>query len=67
MADLHSYRAYFLSASDHIRGVKGFTAIDDTSACIEADWMLRQSEYSAIEVYESWRLVWRKVHEQQAA
>ena len=67
MADLHSYRAYFLSASDHIRAVKGFTAMDDSAACMEAEWMLQQSEYAAIEIYEGWRLIWRKTREQQAA
>ena len=37
------------------------------AACHEADLMLEQSEYAAIEIYEGWRLIWRKTREQQAA
>ena len=67
MQDLHSYRAYFLSASDHIRAVSSFNSTDDAAACGIADLMLEQSEYAAIEIYEGWRLIWRKAREQQAA
>ena len=67
MQDLHSYRAYFLSASDRIRSVSRFKSMDDVAACEEADLMLEQSEYAAIEVYRGWRLIWRKDRKQQAA
>jgi|SoiMethySBSTD1v2_1073268.scaffolds.fasta_scaffold187510_3 hypothetical protein len=67
MTDMRSYRAYFLSESDHIREVSAFKATDDVSACLEADVRLGQSEYAAIEVYDGWRLVWRKERQQQAA
>jgi hypothetical protein len=67
MQDLHSYRAYFLSASDHIRSVSCFKSMDDVAAREEADLMLEQSEYAAIEVYEGWRLIWRKNRKRQAA
>ena len=67
MRDLHSYRAFFLSASDHIRAVSSFTSTDDAAACEVADLMLEQSEYTAIEIYEGWRLIWRKDRKQQAA
>jgi hypothetical protein len=67
MRDLHSYRAYFLNASDHIRAVSRFKSTDDVAACEEADLMLEQSEYAAIEIYEGWRLIWRKDRKQQAA
>jgi hypothetical protein len=67
MSDIRTYRAYFLSASDHIRAVSGFTSADDTAACAQADLMLEQSEYAAVEIYESWRLIGRKDRAQQAA
>jgi hypothetical protein len=67
MQDLHSYRAYFLSANDRIRAVSGFKSTDDAAACEEADLMLEQSEYAAIEIYEGWRLIWHKDREQRAA
>lgn len=67
MTEMRSYRAYFLSESDHIREVCAFKAGDDISACLEADFRLGQSEYAAIEVYDGWRLVWRKERQQQAA
>jgi hypothetical protein len=67
MQDLYSYRAYLLSASDHIRAVSRFKSVDDVAACKEADLMLEQSEFASIELYEGWRLIWRKAREQQAA
>lgn len=59
MAELHSYRAYFLSSSDHIRYVRAVNAADHLSASAQAEVMLQQSEYAAVEVYEGWRLVSR--------
>ena len=56
-----SYRAYFLTASDHIRHVTGFTSADDASASLQADSLLEQSEYASIEIYQDWRLVCRKI------
>ena len=67
MQDLHSYRAYFLSASDHIRAVSRFRSTDSVAACEEAELMLKQSEYAAIEIYDGWRLIWHKDREQRAA
>jgi len=67
MSEKFSYRAYFLSASDHIRDVRGFKAADDASACTEAELMLERSEHAAIEVYEGWRLVWAKQRADRAA
>lgn len=61
------YRAYFLTASDHIRHVTGFEAADDVSANAQADCMLQRSDYAAIEIYEGWRLVARKERQQEAA
>lgn len=66
MTELNSYRAYFLSSSDHIRYVRAIKAPDDTSAVGEAEVMLRQSHYAAVEVYAAWRLIWR-TEQQQAA
>jgi hypothetical protein len=66
VSELNSYRAYFLSSSDHIRYVRAIKAPDDTSAIGEAECMLRQSEYAAVEIYEGWRLIWR-TKQQQAA
>lgn len=62
-----AYRAYFLSASDHIRDVRALQATGDTAACVEAQLMLLRSEYAAIEVYEGRRLVGRQERAQQAA
>ena len=67
MADLHSYRAYFLTAGDHIRDVRAIKAPDNISASAEAEVMLRQSEYASVEVYEGWQLIWRADREQLAA
>lgn len=62
-----AYRAYFLSASDHIRDVRGLQTADDEAARVEAQFMLMRSEYAAIEVYQERRLVWRQERAQQAA
>jgi hypothetical protein len=62
-----AYRAYFLSASDHIRDVRALQTTDDAAACAEAQFMLLQSEYAAIEIYQERRLVWRQERAQQAA
>ena len=67
MTEMLSYRAYFLTESDHIRHVTGFKSSDDTSACAQADFMLAGSEYAAIELYQDWRLVLRMERQQQAA
>lgn len=67
MAELHSYRAYFLSSSDHIRYVRAVKAPDHLSARAKAEVMLRQSEYAAVEVYEGWQLISRMDRAQQAA
>ena len=67
MTNKLSYRAYFLTDSDCIRHVTGFKSSDDASACAQADFMLARSEYAAIELYQSWRLVLRKERRQQAA
>lgn len=67
MTEMFSYRAYFLTDSDHIRHVSGFKSTDDASACAHADVMLAQSDYAAIEVYQEWRLVLRRERQQQAA
>ena len=67
MAELLSYRIYFLSSSDHIRYVRAVKAPDHMSARAQAEVMLRQSEYAAVEIYEGWRLVSRMDRAQQAA
>jgi hypothetical protein len=67
MSEMRTYRAYVLSVGDDITQVSTFKAFDDVSACIEADFKLSQSGHAAIEVYEDWRLVWRKERQQQAA
>jgi hypothetical protein len=67
MTELHSYRAYFLSSSDHIRYVRAVNAPDHLSARAQAEVMLRQSEYAAVEIYEGWRLISRTDRAQQAA
>jgi hypothetical protein len=59
MSENRSYRAYLLSAGDHIRSVRTIDATDDASACLEADYILRHSEFSAVEVWDDERLVWR--------
>ena len=67
MTEMLSYRAYFLTESDHIRYVTGFKSTDDASACSQADLMLARSQYAAIELYQDWRLVLRRERQQQAA
>jgi hypothetical protein len=66
MAELHSYRAYFLSSNDHIRYVRAVNAPDHLSVRAQAEVMLRQSEYAAVEIYEGWRLISRTDRAQQA-
>jgi acyl-coenzyme A thioesterase PaaI-like protein len=67
MMELHSYRVYFLSSSDHIRYVRAVKAPDHMSARARAETMLRQSEYAAVEIYEGLRLISRMDQTQQAA
>ena len=67
MMALHSYRAYFLSSSDHIRYVRAVNAPDHMSARAQAEVMLRQSQYAAVEIYEGLRLISRMERAQQAA
>jgi hypothetical protein len=62
-----SYRAYFLTASDHIRHVIGFKSADDAAASLEANSLLEKSEYAAVEIYEGWRLICRRVKFEQRA
>jgi hypothetical protein len=66
MTELNSYRAYFLSSSDHIRYVRAIKAPDQRSAITKAEFMLRQSEYAAVEIYEGWQLICRSEHQQAA-
>jgi hypothetical protein len=49
MQELHSYRAYLLSAGDYIRAVSRFESVDDIAACKQAELILEQSEYASIE------------------
>ena len=67
VGEKRSYRAYLLSASDHIRAVTVIEARDDASACMEADFILRASDYAAIEVWDERRLVCHTDREQHAA
>jgi|SoiMethySBSTD1v2_1073268.scaffolds.fasta_scaffold70054_10 hypothetical protein len=67
MGEKRSYRAYLLSASDHIRSVTAIEARDDASACLEADFILQHSDYAAIEVWDERRLVCHTDREQRAA
>ncbi|HET6156883.1 MAG TPA: hypothetical protein VFE34_00930 [Dongiaceae bacterium] len=67
MAALRSYKAYFLSTSDHIRYVRAVKALDHLSASAQAEAMLRESDYATVEIYEGWRLVTRMNRTQQAA
>jgi hypothetical protein len=67
MGEKRSYRAYLLSASDHIRSVTAIEAGDDASACLEADFILQHSDYAAIEVWDERRLVCHTDREQRAA
>jgi len=67
MMELHLYRVYFLSSSDHIRYVRAVKAPDHMSARAQAETMLRQSEYAAAEIYEGLRLISRMDRTQQAA
>jgi hypothetical protein len=58
MDAVRSYRAYLLSASDHIRSVMTvLSAIDDAAVCLEAEALLRHSSYAAVEVWDESRLV----------
>ena len=62
-----SYRAYLLSASDHIRSVTIIAAIDDAAACVEAEALLRHSEHTALEIWDERRLVCHMERPQQVA
>lgn len=67
MAMMHSYRAYFLSASDHIRSVTAIQTTDDASATAEAEYLLNRSDYAAVEIWAGKRMVVRSERAQQAA
>jgi hypothetical protein len=64
---MHSYRAYFLSASDHIRSVTAIQTTDDASAAAEAEYLLSRSDYAAVEIWDGKRMVVRTERAQQAA
>jgi hypothetical protein len=67
MAEMHSYRAYFLSASDHIRSVKSIQTTDDAAAAAEAEFLLIHSEFAAVEIWDGKRMVVRTERAQQVA
>ena len=64
---MHSYRAYFLSASDHIRSVTAIQTTDDASAAAEAEYLLNRSEYAAVEIWDGKRMIVRAERVQQVA
>lgn len=59
MSETRRYRAYLLSASDHIRAVTVIQAEEDASAAAEAEFLLMHSEYAAIEIWDGKRFVVR--------
>ena len=62
-----SYRIYLLSAADHIRSVEVVEVPDDPTACLEAERILKHSEFSSVEVWEAERLVWHSDQDNRAA
>jgi hypothetical protein len=67
MSGERRYRAYLLSADDRIRSVQPIEAADDASACLEAEGLLQQTEFAAVEVWENRRLIWRSDQDKHAA
>jgi hypothetical protein len=67
MSDERWYRAYLLSADDHVRSVRPIEAADDASACLEAKDILQHTEFAAVEVWEDHRLIWRSDRDKHAA
>jgi hypothetical protein len=67
MKEMRCYRAYFLSASDHIRSVTIIRTADDASVSAEAQFLLTHAEHAAIEIWDGKRLVVRKERAQQVA
>jgi len=66
-SEKRSHRAYLLSASDHIESVTIIEASDDAAVSLEADLILRKSDYAAVEVWDERRLVCRTDRELHAA
>jgi hypothetical protein len=67
MGERRSYRAYLLGAGDDIRSVTIIDATDDASACLEADNLLRHSEFAAVEVWDEQRVVWHSDRDKNVA
>jgi hypothetical protein len=67
MSGTRSYRAYLLSDGDHIQSVNVVDALDDASACLEANFLLRKSIHAAVEVWDKARFVWRGDRDEQIA
>jgi len=64
---MHSYRAYVLSASDHIRSVKSIQPTDDAAAAAEAEFLLLHSDFAAVGIWDRKRMVVRIERAQQVA
>jgi hypothetical protein len=67
MSVTRSYRVYLLSDGDHIQSVNVIDALDDASACVEANFLLHKSTSAAVEVWDKARFVWRGDHDKQVA
>ena len=67
MREKRSYRAYLLGTGDHIRSLRIIDATDDASACLEADYLLRHSEFAAVEVWDEQRLIWHSDRDKHVA
>ena len=67
MSEKRSYRACLFSGGDHARSVRTIEAKDDASACLEADLILRDSEFTAVEVWDDQRLVWHSDRDKRFA
>jgi hypothetical protein len=66
MPPVNSYRAYFIDRLNHVESVASIEAMDINSACAQAESLLAQTRYAAVEIWEGSRIVGRKAANRSA-
>jgi hypothetical protein len=67
MSPLISYRGYFIDHRNHVRSVVVIEAADTNTACVQAESLLRETRFAAIEIWDGPRIVGRRTANRWAA
>jgi hypothetical protein len=57
MSSPSSYRGYFIDHLNHVQSIAVIEAADVESACAQAETLLEQTRYAAVEIWEGPRIV----------